>query len=290
MQEIKEILENTYVQVALTIAVAYLAQKIIKIPLGRLIDRVVRQQEGSSPNEEKQREDTLKSAIGNVLNVTIWIAAVIVILAQLDVNIAALATGAGAAGLVIGIGAQGVIKDWLAGLFIIANNEYRVGDIAQLNVGGIDYFGTVEEITIRLTKMRMLDGSLCIINNGTINVVNNHSFKYGNILVDVIVNYDTDLDKVEKIMNETGLKVAGDDKWKQYIKRPIQFYRVDGFNESSVTVKAMGEVYGSGMQWMIAGAFRQSLHRAFKDHKITVPHKNIIVENSDGTSKKSKTN
>jgi small conductance mechanosensitive channel len=271
------VFDYSVVQIVLTIIAAYLLQRIVKVPLGRVIEHLVKSQQGAGRTEEAQRENTLKTAIYGVLVIVIWLAALLAILVELDVNVAALATGAGAASIIIGLGAQNIIKDWLAGVFIIAENEYRVGDVVDLNVDGMSYFGTIDSISVRLTKMRLLDGGLSIINNGTISVISNHSFRYGNILVDVIVNYDTDLDKVEEIINEVGKELAKDEKWAEYIKSPVHFYRVDSFNESSITVKAIGEVHASGMQWMTAGAFRQYLHRAFKKHGITVPHEDIVV-------------
>lgn len=287
MSNIADLVSISIVQIIITIIVAYITLKVSRNFLDRLIERAIKKEPDGTRSEEVKRENTLKSALGNVLVVALWIATIIVILAELHVNVTALATGAGAASIIIGLGAQSVIKDWLAGIFIIAGNEYRVGDIAQLNVNGKDYSGTVDKISIRLTKMRMLDGSYCIINNGSVSVVNNHSYKFGNVVVDIIVNYDTDLDQIEKIINEVGLEVAADDELKQYIKTPVQFYRVDSFNENSITVKTFGSVHASGMQWTVAGAFRQKLHQALKKHDMSVPHQNIVIEDEETEKPKS---
>ena len=101
------------------------------------------------------REDTLISILNAILKVTLWIFGTMLILAQLGVNIGPLIAGASIAGIAIGFGAQTIVQDFVSGLFIILENQYRVGDVVKLN----DITGTVEAITVRQTIVRDSDGN-----------------------------------------------------------------------------------------------------------------------------------
>jgi len=144
--------------------------------------------------------------------------------------------------VVLGLGAQSTIKSYLAGLFIILENQYRVGDIITLNGLGIQdgVSGVVEDISIRITKLRDLDGNLHIVSNGTAQVITNRTFQYAKVNIDVPVSYDADIDKVQKVIDETGTAMASDEAWQKLILEPIKFLRVDSFNDFSVGRCAVG--------------------------------------------------
>jgi small conductance mechanosensitive channel len=270
---------TTGIKIVVTIIVAIILQLIIKRTVARIVERSMRHHKYQSDLEKQRREDTLTSSLRGTAIAALWIVAIIIILAELHIDFAAILTGAGLIGVLVGFGAQSAMKDFLAGFFIIMENEYRVGDIVGLNTasGGEEFWGVVEDVSLRLTKVRDLDGSLHIMTNGTIEVINNYTYKYGNIVVDVVVSYDSDLNKIKDVINEVGLEVAADDQWKSHIAEAIQFYRVDGFNESSMTIKALGKARSSGMQWMIAGDFRHRLMNAFRKQHIPVPHEHIVI-------------
>jgi len=274
--ELADFFHNTSVQVLLTVAVILTIQLILHNSIGRIIERAVRSHKYSSKNEERQREDTLKKVFQTIITIALWIIGAIIILWQLDVNILALLTGAGLVGVIAGLGAQNIIKDAISGIFIILENQYRVDDIVTLDAGGTTASGVVEDITIRITKLRDLDGNLHIVTNGSINVITNRSFHFANVNVDINVSYDADLDVIEKIINEVGIEVAGNEKWKSSIIEAIQFYQVDAFNDSSVTVKALGKVQ-PGTQWDIASDFRRRLKTAFAKHHIAPAYAHVIL-------------
>lgn len=267
---------HTTVQVLATIAVAFCLQYLVRKTLRFVVHRAVRGHKYAHKIDEEKRENTLVNIFHTAISVVIWTLAVIVILGQMHINIAALATGAGLVGIIVGFGAQSAIKDFLAGIFIIAENQYRVGDIVTLRVSGGDVSGVVEDITVRITRLRDLDGNLHIVQNGASIVVTNLSFEYANVNVDVKVAYDSDINKVEKVMNEVGAALAKDEKWAKHIVEPIQFLRVDGFEEAGARIKALGTVEPA-MQWDIAGEFRRRLIAAFEKNRIVIPYPQIVV-------------
>lgn len=277
LQTLKQLLDNTLIQVLLTIIVALMLQLIVRSPIERIVRRIIRTHRYSNKDEAKKREDTLITIFHTAGMVVVWIVAIIVILMQLHVNFAGLLTGAGLIGIVVGVGAQGTIRDFLAGIFIILENQYRVGDIVTLSAGvtgGVS--GVVEDITVRITKLRDLDGNVHIVSNGSVGVITNMTFKYANVNIDLPISYSTDIDKVRKIINEVGIDVAGDKTLGTDVIEAIQFLRVDSFDASVMMVKALGKVK-AGTQWDVAGEFRRRIKMAFDKKGIEIPYPQVIV-------------
>ena len=271
------LLNNTFVKIALTVAAVILLQLILRDSLARIVQRVVKSHKYESMAEEHKREDTLVRVFRTLNAVVLWVVGVIVILGELAINISALLTGAGLVGVVVGLGAQNVIKDYLAGIFIIMENQFRVGDIVSMSAGmATPVAGVVEDVNIRTTKLRDLDGNLHIVPNGSAGVITNLSFKFANVNVDVNVSYQSDIDKVERIINEVGEQIAHDEAWADSTIEPIKFLRVDSFGDSGIIVKAVGKTKPAA-QWNIAGAFRRRLKVAFEKNNIEIALPQIVV-------------
>lgn len=253
------------------------AHVAVRFLIGIAVERAVRQQHYTTKSDELKREQTLKGVLRTLAAVVLWIVVVLVVLQQLGVNLAALATGAGLFGVMFGFGAQSAIKDFVAGLFIIGENQYRVGDIIKLQTSAGPISGTVEELTIRITRLRDLDGNVHVVGNGVPVAVTNLSFEYANVNVDIGVAYTSDIDEVEKIINKTGLAMAKDTAWKDDIIEPIAFLRVDEFDDSAVRIKSLGKVRPAA-QWAIAGEFRRRIKMAFDKAGIEIPYPHVVVQ------------
>lgn len=268
-------------KVLLTILIVLIVQIIFKATIDRIVRRAVRGHHYDTMIDEKKREDTLASIFNTASALTLWAVAVVVIIYQLDFNLMPLLTGAGLIGIIIGFGAQTTIKDFLAGTFIIIENQYRVGDVVTLEVNGNNLSGEVEDITIRITRLRDIDGNLIVVSNGAINSVTNLTFKYANVNVDLTVSYDADIDKVEKVINQVGDEMAHDKDWGEHIFEPIQFLRVDEFGEIGIRVKALGKVEPAA-QWELAGEFRRRIKKAFEKNGIEMPYQQAIFRQPTG--------
>jgi len=280
-EALREILSNRLVLILLTVMIALLLQMFFRTPIERIVRRATRSHKYSSKEEEQKREDTLVTIFHGAISVIIWIVAIIVILIHLKVNFAGLLTGAGLIGIVVGVGAQGTIKDFLAGIFIILENQYRVGDIVQFSAAGTPNInGVVEDITVRITKLRDLDGNLHIISNGSVGVITNMTFEYANVNIDIPVSYASDIDKVRKIINDVGIDLAGDKTLGPDVIEAIQFLRVDKFDTSVMLIKALGKVR-AGMQWDVAGEFRRRLKIAFDKKGIDIPYPQVVVHEDE---------
>src|SRR5690606_12957323 len=150
------------------------------------------------------------------------------------------------------------IKDFVSGVFIIVENQYRVGDIIQIN----DIDGVVEAITIRTTVLRDLDGNLHHVPNGSIVVTTNKTMDYGRINEDIVVGFDTDIEQLEHIINHTGAQLAAVAEFKDDIMDPPHFARVTGFSERGMTVKILGKTT-PGEQWRVKGELYKRLKKSF---------------------------
>jgi small conductance mechanosensitive channel len=261
-----EVLNHLVIQILITIATVVVMQMILRRFIGNAIRRLVRVHHYQTAQDERQREDTLIAIFSTTSAVLVWVSGIIVILSLLQVNVAALLTGAGLLGIIVGLGAQNTVKDFLSGIFVILENQYRVGDIITINNNAS---GMVEAITIRITKLRDLDGTLHFIPNGSITMVSNQTFGYANVNLDVEVSDSSDMAKIKKIINEIGEELAKDKAWDEKIIEPVQFLHVARFGEKTVTVKVLGKVMPAS-QWEVTGEFMQRLKAAFDKHKIRI--------------------
>jgi len=282
---LQEIFQNTFTIVLAVIALAFAAQLIVRRIIKLAVHRLIAKHEHLNPIDAHKRAETVGGVFRTLSAVLIWVSALLVALAILEVDIAALMTGAGLIGIIVGFGAQSTIKDILAGLFIISENQYRVGDIIRLNGGGGEVAGVVEEITVRITKLRDLDGNLHIVRNGNADIVSNFTFDHANVNLNLSVAYDSDIDLVEKIINNTGAKMAKEPEWSEAIREPIQFLRVDDFADSAIMIKTLGQV-APAEQWAVTGEFRRRIKKAFEKDGISIPFPQIVIHEAPKTAKK----
>ncbi len=269
--DIRDLWASETFRVLFTILCLLVVQMVSRQFLAQIVRRVVRSHKYPTRREEQKREDTLVTIFRTASAVVLWVVGIIFVLSELHVRIAPLVTSAGVVSVLIGFGAQNTVKDFLAGIFIIMENQFRVGDIITVNSGsGGSVSGAVESVTIRITRLRDLDGGLHIVRNGDISVATNLSFGFSNVDIDIRVDYQADIDEVAVIINKLGSQMAADETWQRRIVEPIQFLRVDSFGQSSVHIKALGKVT-PGAQWDVAGEFRKQLMPAFKKAGIEIP-------------------
>lgn len=266
-------LSNPIARVALVIFVAYITQKVTMAVVINLIKKSVRLHHKKGDPIEEKREKTLINIIGNALKFTIGLMALLMALQELGVNIAPLLAGAGVIGVALGFGAQSLVQDAFKGLFIIFENQYRVGDVVEING---DISGVAEKITLRATVLRDLDGNVHHISNGNIQTATNMTMEFANVNIDIGISYDSDLAKVEKVINETGKAMASHKDWEAMIIEPPQFLRVDSFDDSAITVKILGKTTAD-MRWGVAGEFRKRLKRAFDENDIEIPFPQMVI-------------
>lgn len=224
------------------------------------------------PEAEKKREDTLIHIFNGALKIVIIVLALMMILQEIGLEIGPLLAGAGILGLAFGFGGQYLIRDIITGLFIILENQYRIGDV--VNIDGTS--GSVEDITLRLTTLRDLDGTMHHIPHGDIKRASNLSKKFARINLNMSVAYNTDLEHVIKVINKTGNELAEDPLYKESILKPPQFLRVNDFADSAIILKILGDTKPL-KQWEITGELRKRLKVAFDKEGIEIPFPQRVI-------------
>jgi len=262
--------DSTVFRILCTVLALLVVQMVVRQFLAQIVRRVVRTHKYPTKHEERQREDTLVTIFRTASAVVLWIIGIIVVLSEMHVRIGPLLTSAGVVSVVVGFGAQNAIKDFLAGIFIIMENQFRVGDIITVAGAAGTVSGAVESVTIRITRLRDLDGALHIVRNGDISIATNLSFGFSNVNIDIPVAYNANIETVKEVMNRIGDALAAEEVWEKRIVEPIQFLRVDSFGHSAVNIKALGKVM-PGDQWDVAGEFRKRIIPAFKQAGIEIP-------------------
>lgn len=214
----------------------------------------------------EKRTNTLLSIFKGMARVLIIIVVIIMILDEVGVPITPVLAGFGIAGVAIGFGAQYLIRDLIAGIFIILENQYRVGDVVR--VAGIG--GLVEEITLRKTVLRDLDGIVHHVPNGEIKTASNYTRHFSRVNLNVSVGYGADLDHAINVINRVGKELAEDEDWRERIMSPPKAERVDNLGDSGIEIKILGDVKPM-QQWAVMGELRLRLKKAFDAEGIEIP-------------------
>jgi len=204
----------------------------------------------------------------------VGIIAGLTILQQFGVNIGPAIAGLGVAGIAIGLGAQTLVQDWLAGMFVILENQYNVGDIVQ--VGGVS--GIVEEFSLRRTTLRDLDGVVHSVPNGQITVASNMTRSWARVNLNVEVAYDTDIDAATDVINTLGTQLLADDDWGPKLLEAPTVARVDSLGESGVELKVLARVQPA-QQWAVTGELRKRILARFAERGIEIPFPYRVVIN-----------
>lgn len=263
---------NHGLKILLIFAGAYFIRRFTGIFITKLVRKAVFSDHFLTKEAEQKREDTLIRVFNGVVIVLIWLIALLMILSEFGVSIAPLLAGAGVVGVAIGFGAQYVVRDFVTGLFLILENQYRVGDVVCVGTT----CGVVETINLRMTILRDLDGVAHHIPNGEIKSASNLSKHFARVNLNVGVSYQSDLEKVIKVVNQVGQDLASDSKWKDVITDPPKFLRVDDFADSAVVIKILGETKPL-QQWDVTGELRKRIKIAFDKEGIEIPYPQRVV-------------
>jgi small-conductance mechanosensitive channel len=251
---------------------AWLLNKIIckiiikAVRIGVIHDKTI------AKDAKKKREETLIRIFTGATRIGILTVAILMILQEAGIKIGPILAGAGIVGLAFGFGGQYLIKDIITGLFIILENQYRIGDVINVDTIG----GLVEDISLRKTILRDLDGTVHHIPHGEIKTVSNLSKGYARVNLDIGVSYSSDLEHVIKVINRTGKELAEDPLFKDLIIKPPQFLRVDDFADSAVIVKILGDT-NPLKQWEVTGELRKRIKIAFDKEGIEIPFPQRVI-------------
>ena len=212
---------------------------VVFLRLGtRLAGRSIRSLGTRSPLREasprsEQRAETLAGVAVSMVRIVVWTVAILLILEEFSLNLGPLLAGASIVGVAVGFGAQSLVKDFFSGFFILVEDQYAVGDVITV----ADQTGTVEEINLRVTRIRATDGTVWFVPNGEIRKVGNATKEWGRAIVDVIVPRKADLATATSVIGEEVGAVAADPAWADALLEAPEILGVNAMGVDNVTVR-----------------------------------------------------
>jgi small-conductance mechanosensitive channel len=212
-----------------------------------------------------QRAKTLGSVLRSIASVVIMGTALFSVLGQLGLNLTPVLASATVIGMAVGFGAQNIVKDLLAGLFMLLEDQYGVGDV--IDVGSAK--GTVEAVTLRVTRMRDVNGVVWYVPNGEIKKVGNESQNWGRAVLDIPVDINEDTGKVSEILKSTADELAGDSAWEEIVLEEPSVWGVQALAGDAVIIRVVLKT-APGRQADVARELRERVKKAFDEAGVSV--------------------
>ncbi len=251
----------------LSIVVA-LALMVVLMALSRVLLRrfrkvLVKREESG---ERIKRIDTIVAvarhlAVGVILAVTL-----LMILSELGLDLAPILTAVGITGLAISFGAQSLVKDVISGLFILLENQVRVGDAVEL----AGHSGAVEAINLRTIRLRDFEGNLHVVPNGSVGAMTNKTKDYSRKAIEIDVAYSEDIGRVVETLRQIGEEVRGDPQFSGLITEPLEVFGLVSFSRAKATVRARVTTL-PGEQWAIEQEIKRRIKERFDELGIEIP-------------------
>lgn len=268
------------VQILLIFVLAWIANRVAQRAIGSYAKRVgtvsdfvsrapaaLRLQRGDVAKRSEARTATVASVLGSMATAFIYAVAFLVALGELDISLGPILAGAGVAGAALGFGAQNVVRDVLAGLFVLIEDQYGVGDIIDVTLAA----GTVEKVTLRVTTIRDVNGTVWHVPNGQVQAVGNKSQNWARALIDVEVPYSTDVRRATDVIQRVADTLFADPLWgeAELLKEP-QVLGVEQFGPNGVIIRLVVDTEPAA-QWRVERELRLRLKEALDHEGIEMP-------------------
>lgn len=259
-------------KIIVIILITMLAAKFGKTIIERVVRKAIKGEPDLDPEAEIKRENTLIIILVGTFKIVLWISVILVTLSEFGVNIGPLIAGAGVVGIAVGFGGQYLIKDIITGIFILLENQYRVGDVAEIS--GIA--GKIEDISLRKTTLRDINGTVHHVPHGEVKTVSNMSNGFSSINVLVGIGYNNNIKDAADIINKVGESMFNEPDWALELKEAPHFVRVEDLGDHAVILKVAGNTH-PGKQWSVAGEVRKRVKEEFQKAGIDIPYQQVVV-------------
>lgn len=260
-------------RILLIVALALVADLLLRWLVPHVLRPLIQQRMKGKPDEEVQKRlQTLTSVLQGSGRVFLVGWAIFTILPEAGVTITPILASVGIVGIALGFGAQSLVRDTINGLFILMDNQYSQGDV--VTVAGIS--GQVEDVGLRRTVLRDLDGVVHYVPNGQIAVASNLTQEWSRVNLNVSVAYGEDIDRVFAIIDRVGRELAADPAFAPLIISPPRALRVESMSETGIAIKVLGDTQPV-RQWEVMGELRRRLIRAFLQENVRVPFPPHVV-------------
>ncbi len=261
-------------RLALALVGGFILARVLRMLLVQLERVLVRAGEraGALAAVTRSRVATLTGVLRTLALVVLWSVVAVICLSQLGLDVRPILAGAGIVGLAVGFGAQYLVRDVIAGFFLVLEDQVRVGDVAVVNGTG----GLVETVTFRTIVLRDLAGTLHVFQNGAVTTLANMTRGWSGYVVDVEVSFREDPDRVIAVMRRVGDELRADPAHGPLILEPIEVFGVDGFKEASLVIKARLKTLPI-QQWTVGREYRRRLVQALAAEGIDNPARVLQV-------------
>jgi small conductance mechanosensitive channel len=267
----------------LILIVAVVVNVIARRYVRRLDHRASELAEGTERERLRsaRRRATVAHLLLSTFQLVVWTVVVLVILTSLGVNLGPLLATAGIVGVALGFGAQTIVKDTLSGFFILAENQYDVGDTVELQTSADPVSGTIEALTLRITTIRAFDGTLHIVPNGNIQVTSNKTRGWGRAIVDLRLAYDQDVDKVRDILAELFDEIRESPPFADALRDGPDILGVVQLTDAAQVLRVTADTIPS-KRWEIERALRERITTRLTERGVAAPPIPAIAPNPTG--------
>lgn len=217
--------------VVIAIAVTRVGSRVTRRSVQSLVARSAARTEGAA--RAAGRAETLAGVAVSLLRISVWTIAGLMILDKLGINLAPVLAGVSIVGVAVGFGAQSLVKDFVSGFFMLAEDQFGVGD----GITVLDVTGSVEEVNLRVTRLRTSDGTVWFIPNGEIRKVGNSAKEWSRAVVDVTIPADADVDAATAAIREEATAFAQEDAWRETVLEPPEVLGVESASPSDTTLR-----------------------------------------------------
>ncbi len=259
------------IRIAVTVVLAGLLVWLVNY-FSRKVVSISALEETAEEEEKAQRRQTIMHSLRVVINVIIWVLAGLMVLTELGVKVGAIIAGLGVVGVAVGFGAQNLVKDILGGIFIVLEDQMRLGDVVKLG----DVTGTVEKISLRTTVIRSLSGHLITVPNGEIKLVENMTHDWSRAIVKVGVGYGSDIDAVISALKLAADDLKSDEELGKHLMDTPLLKAIDNFGDSALDV-AMWIKCNPGQQWEVGRIARRYIKERFDAAGIEIPFPQVAL-------------
>lgn len=255
------------ISVLVILALAWVALRVIRAIARRIVEHAD-DGDDSSVSEAERRGATIAQLVRGVGKVGVYCVTTLLAL-NVFVNIGPLLAGAGILGLAFSFGAQSLVKDVIAGFFILVENQFGVGDVIEI----AGKSGSVERMTLRVTVLRDGEGTMHVIPNSAITTVSNKTRRWARAVVDLGVSYQDDVDKVIEVLRSEATKFAADPDWKSRLDGEPEILGVEQLGDRAVIIRSQIKTL-PGAQWEVA----RELRRRFKSRLVLEGLENPVLQ------------
>ena len=249
--------------------VGVLPDRLGKVVYGGKLGERMQRSEAIGATRRVQRAQTMGTLLKSIVSGIVFAVVATMMLSELGANIGPIIASAGIIGVALGFGAQSLVKDFLSGIFMIFEDQYGVGDVVDLGEAS----GTVEAVSLRVTRLRDVDGTVWYVRNGEILRVGNMSQNWARTVLDVVVGYDEDLARVKRVLSEVAHSVWDEDEYRGLVVEEPEVWGVQSFEYEGITVRVTVKT-APMEQWAVARELRERIKARFDHEGITLAHIN----------------